>query len=262
MRAMLLCVLTTAWAVPLLSGCNGLAAFLNPTSTTLPTGNQTAVGVWSGSDSFTGLTVTAIVSSTGQAAFLRSDGVQFVGTVAMTGTDISVSVTGYANFGTTFSDGTSTGSGTVSGTISSGSSMTVTLNFTTSGNFSMTGNWTLSFDALTNNGSSIGAVSANYSDSATGIALSIDGLGDVNSQDPTTGCVLNGTISTADTTFDIYQIDFTLKSCTGAYAVLNDVELSGLAVLNTDVSPTQLVVAVTGNSSRGQFGITSYYNAT
>lgn len=262
MRAAPLRVLTMASAMLVLSGCNGLAAFLNPTSTTTASGDQSAVGVWSGSDSLTGLTVTAIVSSTGQAAFLRSDGVQFAGTAAITGTNVSVSVAGYANFGTTFSDGTSTGSGTVSGTVSSGSSMTVTLNFTTDGNTSMTGNWSLSFDSLTNNGSSISTVSANYSDAATGTALSIDGLGDVNSQDPTTGCVLNGTVSTADTSFDIYQIDFTYKSCTGAYTVLNDIEFSGLAVLNTDVSPTQLVVAVTGTSTRGQFGLTSYYNAS
>ncbi len=37
------------------------------------------VGVWVGSDSVSGLDVTAYVNSAGQATFIRSDGVQFDG---------------------------------------------------------------------------------------------------------------------------------------------------------------------------------------
>jgi hypothetical protein len=242
----------------LLNGCTGVGGDTGTTTTT----NQSAVGIWSGTDSVTGLAVTAIVNSSGEAEFLRSDGAQFAGTVQVSGGSLAVAVDGYSNFTTTFSDGTTTGVGTISGTVTTSTTMTASLSFTTSGNTAITGSWTLSYNSLSTLASSLAAIGANYTDGTTGATVSIDGLGDVNSQDATTGCVMNGTLSTSDTAFDIYQIDFTYKSCTGNYAVLNDVEMTGLAVLNTSVSPQQLVIAVTGQSSSGSYGITSYLNAT
>jgi hypothetical protein len=243
-----------------LAGCNGIGSDSGSSGST--TTNQSPVGVWSGMDSITGLSVTALISSSGQAVFLRSDGVQFDGTAQVTGSSLAVAVDGYASFPTTFSDGSSSGVGTLSGTVSAGSSMTVSLSFTTSGNTALAGNWTLTFSSLTGTGSSLGAVTATYTDVTTGATVAIDGLGNINSQDPSTGCVLSGTISTSDTAYDIYQIDFTYKSCTGSYAVLNAVELSGLAVLNTNVSPVQLVIAVAGQASGGSYGITTALTAT
>jgi hypothetical protein len=242
----------------LLTGCTGVGGDTGSSTTT----NQSAVGIWSGSDSVTGLAVTAIVNSSGDAEFLRSDGAQFAGTAQVSGSSLAVAVDGYSNFTTTFSDGTTTGVGTISGTVTTSTTMTVNLSFTTSGDTTITGTWTLSYDSLSTLASSLAAVNANYTDGTTGATVSIDGLGDVNSQDATTGCVMNGTISTSDTAYDIYQVNFTYKSCTGNYAVLNDVEMSGLAVLDTGVSPQQLVIAVTGQSSSGSYGITSYLNAT
>jgi hypothetical protein len=242
----------------LLTGCNGVGSDTGSSTTT----NQSAVGIWSGTDSVTGLAVTAIVNTSGEAEFLRSDGAQFAGTAQVSGGSLAVAVDGYSNFTTTFSDGTTTGVGTISGTVTTSTTMTASLSFTTSGDTAITGTWTLSYNSLSTLASSLAAVSANYTDGTTGAAVSIDGLGDVNSQDPTTGCVLNGTISTSDAAYDIYQITFTYKSCSGNYAVLNDVEMTGVAVLDTGVSPQQLVIAVTGQSSSGSYGITSYLNAT
>jgi hypothetical protein len=241
-----------------LGGCTGGDSDTGTSTTT----NQSAVGIWSGTDSVTGLAVTAIVNSSGESAFLRSDGVQFVGTAQVSGSSLAVAVDGYSNFTNTFSDGTTTGVGTISGTVTTSTTMTVSLSFTTSGDTAITGSWTLSFNALSTLPSSLAAVASSYTDGVTGATVSIDGLGDVNSQDPTTGCVLNGTISTNDTAYDIYQIAFTYKSCTGNYAVLNGVDLTGLAVLDTGASPQQLVIAVTGQSSSGSYGILSYLNAT
>jgi hypothetical protein len=242
----------------LLTACTGFGGDTGTTTTT----NQSAAGIWSGTDSVTGLAVTAIVNSSGEAAFLRSDGTQFAGTAQVTGSSLAVAVDGYSNFTTTFPDGTTTSVGTISGTVTTSTTMTVTLSATSSGGTAITGNWTLSYSSLSTLASSLAAVSANYADGTTGATVSIDGLGDVNSQDSTTGCVMNGTVSTGDTAFDIYEINFTYKNCTGNYAVLNDVEMTGLAVLDTAVSPQQLVIAVTGQSSDGSYGITSYLNAT
>jgi len=40
--------------------------------------NTSPVGVWSGTDSVSGFAVTALINSSGQTAFLRADGTQFV----------------------------------------------------------------------------------------------------------------------------------------------------------------------------------------
>ena len=241
-----------------LTACTGFGGDTGTATTT----NQSAVGIWSGTDSVTGLAVTAIVNSSGESEFLRSDGVQFAGTAQVSGSSLAVAVDGDSNFTTTFPDGTTTSVGTISGTVTTSTTMTASLTFTTSGGTAIAGNWTLSYNALSTLASSLAAVSANYADGTTGATVSIDGVGDVNSQDASTGCVLNGTISTSDTAYDIYQISFTYKNCTGSYAVLNDVELNGLAVLDTAVSPQQEVIAVTGQSSDGSYGITSYLNST
>jgi hypothetical protein len=242
----------------LLGGCTGTSDDTGSSTTT----TQSAVGIWSGTDSVTGLAVTAIINSSGESEFLRSDGVQFAGTAQVSGSSLAVAVDGYSNFTTTFSDGTTTGVGTISGTVTTSTTMAVNLSFTTSGQTTITGSWTLSYNSLSTLASSLATVSSNYTDGVTGATVSIDGVGDVNSQDASTGCVLNGTISTSDTGYDIYQISFTYKNCTGSYAVLNNVDMTGLAVLDTGVSPQQLVIAVTGQSSGGSYGIVSYLSAT
>jgi len=66
----------TAVAALLATGCNSM------TDDTANTTTQSATGVWSGTDSVTGLGVTAIINSGGQAVFIRSDGIEFTGAAA------------------------------------------------------------------------------------------------------------------------------------------------------------------------------------
>jgi hypothetical protein len=261
MRRSHITVLGLVGATLILIGCN--SGTDSGTSTTTPT-NASATGVWSGTDSVSNLAVTAFINSAGEAEFISASGAQlFVGTVQISGSTFDVAVDGYSNFGgTAFSDGSTYGVGTVTGTIVSGSTLTATLSFTTSGGTAITGNWTLSFDAVSNSGSSLSAISGNYTDGATGATVAIDGTGDISSQDANTGCVLTGTVSTTDTSYDVYQIVYTYKNCVGTYAALNGFQLSGLAVLNTSISPTQLDIAVTGGAAGASYGIVDDLNAT
>lgn len=55
----------------LLAGCNSDLTDNGSTTT------QSAVGVWAGTDSVSGEGVTALVTSGGQAVFIRGDGAQF-----------------------------------------------------------------------------------------------------------------------------------------------------------------------------------------
>jgi hypothetical protein len=255
-------VLGLVGATLILIGCNSGSD--SSTSATTTTTNASATGVWSGTDSVSNLAVTAFINSAGEAEFISASGAQlFVGTVQISGSTFDVAVDGYSNFGgTAFSDGSTYGVGTVTGTIVSGSTLTATLSFTTSGGTAITGTWTLSFDVVSNSGSSLSAISGNYTDGATGATVAIDGTGDISSQDANTGCVLTGTVSTTDTTYDVYQLVYTYKNCVGTYAALNGFQLSGLAVLNTSVSPTQLDIAVTGGAAGTSYGIVDDLNAT
>ncbi|HEV8018946.1 MAG TPA: hypothetical protein VGP32_10350 [Steroidobacteraceae bacterium] len=218
--------------------------------------NASAVGVWSGSDSQTGLGVTALINSGGEATFIRSDGTQFVGSVQVSGTTLAVEVDGYSNFPSTFSDGSTYGIGTLDGTVTTGSTLTGTLTFTTTDNTPITGNWSLNFEPYSNTASSTTAVSANYTDIATGSTLSITTTGVMTETGPN-NCVLNGSISTADTTHAIYEVAYTYGNCTGTDAGLNGVQFTGLASLNSSTSPAQLTIVVTGASSSAKYAIVS-----
>jgi len=226
------------------------------------TTDASATGVWSGTDSVTGSAITALIDSVGDAEFMRADGVLFAGTVQVSVDTLAVTVNGYSEFPAAFSDKSTHGIGTVNGTVVAGDSIAATLTFTTDGGTAMSGTWTLHFEALSNDSSGVTQVSGNYTDNVTGTVLSINTNGAMTSQNPTTSCVLNGTISTADSTHNIYQVVFSYGNCTGTYAVLNGVQLSGLATLNSHVSPAQLTMAASGASAGARYAVVSTLNAS
>ena len=235
-----------AIATALTASCN---SSLDNTSGTTVT-NASATGVWSGTDSVSGLPVSALINAAGEAVFIRGDGVQFFGTVQVSGNTLAVTVDGYIDFlGTPFPDGSTSGLGTVDGTVTSGATITATLTFTTTGNTAISGSWSLSFQTFSNDSSSTGAVSANYTDNVTGTVLAIASSGVMTSQNATTGCVLNGAISTNDSSHDLYEVSYTYGSCTSTYAVLNGVQFTGLATL--DPTTSQLTMAVSAASTAG-----------
>jgi hypothetical protein len=241
-------------AALILVGCNsptdGSGGGTGPT-------DASATGVWSGTDSVTGLAVTAFIDSGGQATFFRSDGVQFTGAVQVSGSTLAVTVDGYTQFPATFSDQSNFGIGTLNGSVTTATSISASLTFTTNGGTALSGSWALNYLAQSNTASSTGAVSGNYTDNATGAVVSINSAGTMTSQNPNNSCVLNGSISTKDSSVNVYQVSFTYGSCTGNYAVLNGVQFTGLASLNTASSPMQLGMAVTGASSTAKYGIVS-----
>jgi hypothetical protein len=238
-----------------IAGCNGstYGGMNNP----MPT-NASATGIWGGTDSVTGLNVVGYVDSAGEAVFIRSDGVQFAGTTQVSGDTLVAAVVGYTNFGTAFNDGSTYGLGTLNGAVASGSTLMLNLSFTTNGGTAETGSWSLTFSTLTNSGSSLSTISANYTDTASGSVISISGNGVMTGQNPANSCVVNGTITVINSSYDIYQVSLNYEDCTGSYAVLNGLTLTGLAVFDPNTSPTQMTISVAGASSGGKFGLILY----
>ena len=248
-----------AAAALLLSSCNSTGLDGGGSSSTT---DQAATGVWSGTDSVSGFTISALINSAGQASFVRSDGIQFVGSAQVSGSTLAITVDGYSDFPAAFSDGSTYGIGTLNGAVTTLSSITATLTFNTNGGTAIGGSWSLSYLAQSNNASSPAAISGNYTDTSTGAVLSINSNGVMTSQGPGT-CVLNGSVATGDTSHNIYEVSYTYGNCTGSYAGLEGVQFSGLATLNTGASPAQLFIAVTGTSStNNKYSIVSTLNGS
>jgi hypothetical protein len=185
----------------------------------------------------TGLGVTAIINSGGQAAFIRSDGILFTGAVQVSASTLAVTVDGYPDFSSAFSDGSDYGIGTLSGTVTTGATLTASLTFMTNGNSPITGTWSLTYEALSNTASSTTAISGNYTDGVTGTTISISTTGSMSGQNAANSCTLSGSVSSADSTHNVYEVAYTYAGCTGTYAAVNGVQFSGLATLNSTVSP-------------------------
>jgi hypothetical protein len=235
-----------------LYGCNSGSSSSSSSSTT----NASAAGIWSGTDSASGLTLIGFVNSAGSADFIRSDGVQYVGTVQVSGSTLAATLDGYTNFGAEFSGGSTYGIGTLNATVTSSSSISGTLSFTPSGGSTTSSTWTLSFESLYNSGSSLGAISGTYTDALGGDVLSgssvtISSGGAIYGQGSTNGCVLNGSVTAGNSSYDVYEISYEYSSCTGTDASLNGVQFTGLAVLVSNRSPMQVDIGVTGQSAGG-----------
>ncbi len=251
------------------AGCNGdLGSSGSSSSGTA----ASAAGIWSGTDSATGLTLTAFVNSSGQADFFRSDGAQFVGTAQVSGTTLQVALGGYTQFQSQFDDGSSYGVGTFNGTVSTGSSINGTLIFTTSNGTASTSTWSLTFDSLYDTASSLGAISGDYTDSSaavsdgvdplSGASVTISSAGVLYGQGSANDCVLNGTVTDGNSSYDLYEVSYTYENCTGTYAVLNAVPFTGLAEINAKTSPAQILMTAQGESSASvYYGIVSQLNA-
>jgi hypothetical protein len=241
----------TLGALLALGGCTGTDG---GTSGTTTNPDASATGIWSGTDSVTGLTVVGYVNNTGDAVFMRADGAQFAGPTQISGESLVAAVVGYADFGNQFSDGSTYGLGTLEGSVTTAGTMTLTLSFTTNNNTALGGSWSLSYSSLSGSGSSLGAVSTSYTDSSGVAAIAISASGVMSGSDGN-GCTLNGTISVSDSSYDVYQVTFTFEGCTGNYAVLNGVQFTGLAALDSGSSPAQLTIAVAGATTTSKYAL-------
>jgi hypothetical protein len=246
-----------------MAGCGGS----NTTTTSaIVIPDAVLAGIWVGTDSASGLTLTGVVNSGGVADFIRSDGTQYVGTVQTAGDTLVMALSIYTQFGSEFSDGSTYGLGTLNASAVSDTAIDGTLSFTTTNNSTVSSNWSLSFSNLSNATSSLKGVSGNYADASTtdpltGATVSINGSGAITAQSAATGCVLNGTIATADISENVYEVSYTLGSCAGADAVLNGIEFTGLALLNSAASPAQLIIGVKGQNNGGPYyGLVSTLN--
>jgi hypothetical protein len=219
-------------------------------------------GIWAGMDPVSNLAITGLIAEGGQFNLIRSDGGQYVGTAVTSGTTLSATFDGYMPLGQTFPDGARHGHGTLTGTLQESVSINVTMQFTTDVGTTSSGTLVLSFDSSYKLASSLATIAGNYTQPTSGDVFSITSAGAVTWQDASTGCVGNGTIDIIDATFNLYQFNFDLSGCTGSSAVLNGGQFTGLATLNTAVTPHQIVAGATGTANGVTYSLVYTLNAT
>jgi hypothetical protein len=244
-----------------LAACGGGSSSSGGTPTP-PLANASLGGVWRGTDSVSGLQVLGLASEAGEFYLLRSDGVRYVGTASITGNSLSATFDGFTPPGKAWPDGATHGTGSVSGTVQGRSSLTATSQFRTDAGTQSNGTLNLNFDALYNRASSLATISGNFSDPSSGTVVTVGSNGSVFSQNPANGCVLNGTVSIINASYNAYRLQLSYASCQGQAAVLNGVQFNGLATLDNTVSPERAVIGVTGQSGATKYAVALTLNRT
>ncbi|HVW69114.1 MAG TPA: hypothetical protein VHB68_09065 [Steroidobacteraceae bacterium] len=224
------------------------------------TTNASPGGIWRGTDSISGLQVIGLVDESGDFNFIRSDGVQYVGSATVSTNTVTASFEGFVPLGDTFTDGSTHGTGNLSGTIQARTSIDLTSQFKTDNGSTSSGTLDLTFDTLYNRASSLATLAGNFTSPSSGVVVTVSSNGTIFSQDASTGCVINGTASIINASYNAYHVEFTYASCTGQAAVLNGVQFAGLATLDNEVSPEQAVIGVTGTSSSAKYAVTLLLN--
>ena len=213
-----------------LAGCGGSGSNSNIT----PTASATSPGgIWTGTDSGTGLAVTALVTESGQAQVIREDGAQYFGNIIVSSNNsISANIDGITLYGTTFPDGSAHGTGKVTGTLTERSSIQATVSFTTDKGESTTSNVTFAFASVYTAAPNIASFAGNWMDAGSGDVISITSGGALFVQDPNTGCVINGQINVVEAGYNLWAASIDYANCAGPWAILNGLEFAGFVELN------------------------------
>ncbi len=153
------------------------------------------------------------------------------------------------------SDGTTHGTGTLAGTVQQRASITGTTQTRTDGGISSNGTVSLTFNPLYNRPSALATIAGNFREPTSGSIVSISSNGTEFSQDAATGCVLNGTVSIINATFNAYRVQWSYSSCRGTSASLNGTTFRGLATLDNTSAPEELVLGAVARSGAATLAI-------
>lgn len=198
--------------------------------------NASPGGIWTGTDSISGLKVTGIVDESGDFHFIREDGDQYVGTATVSGNTLSASFNGYTQGGIF-------GAGTLSGTIVARSSIQANTSFQPNGNTAESGTLNLTFSSLYDVASSISTIAGSYGDSS-GDTATVYSDGTLFYQSASTGCSGDGVVTVPTPQYNVYQVSVTVQGCTGADAGLNGAAMTGLATYDNQASTPEVIVGV------------------
>jgi hypothetical protein len=225
-------------------GGSGGSTSVGPPPPSLP--NAAVGGIWQGRDPFSGSDVVGVVAEDGRAQFVVFDArpfTQYWGTLSTSGNAIVNSTFQVADSDTYF------GSAVISGTITARQGMQITVAFTpapgcpvTTCGAARTASGSLTFNTLYNRGGALSRVAGNWRDIDTGQIYSINSSGVIFQQDATTGCLINGQVSTINTSFNAYAATYTYTGCRLPFAALNGTLATGLIAVDDVSLPNRIAL--------------------
>ena len=197
-----------------LAACGGGGGGTSTPTSNPPPGTESAVGLWKGTITSTGSGQTqqalGTVTDDGQFHLMTANGVNYVGQMAASPGNFSMTMSGYVPVGQTFPNGAQNGSMSFSGTVTSSGMMSGTYSGAgESGTFSMT------MDPMGTRSASMQMVAGTYTRSNSSgytVTMTVDSNGQMTGSD-TQGCVFNGTVSVPFPAHNFYGMNMTVTSC-------------------------------------------------
>ena len=203
-------------------------------------------GLWHGEDSDGG-SISMVVTETGRFHIIDADLSQGSGVLNVSdANEIESNFYFVTQHGSTFADGTTSTFCALSGAVVERQTMTITIDCNNLAGLRDEFEATLSNKEHYERDSSLAVIAGNYQGDK--FVLDIASDGSIFSQDPGTGCVVNGQINIIDSAFKVYDVEFTYSNCGEQATTLNEADFVGIALLDNTVSPEALFVAAIGSS--------------
>lgn len=236
--------------------CHESICSVNPSSTTAiiadPT-NASVGGIWFGTDS-EGDQIIALITETGRFHLLDEFGFQGSGILTVSSAnELSADFQTVPPIGVRFADDSFFADCSISGSFAERLTLDASVACTTSQGAESSVTMNLNYQAIYQLGSSLDMLTGTWTDSSAPGAdvVNVDATGMITGQDGgASGCVYSGQVTLIDPNYNVYDIEWTYSSCNGD-SELDGATFSGLGAIDNTVSPTEFVLAATGESGFG-----------
>ncbi len=218
-------------------------------------------GIWRAADG-----TVALIDESPRMHLVQSDGTQFVGDV--TGYTINNRECYFDRekselhvvlpLGAALPDGSHSGAGKADASwVKRTGELQLTANLKTSASGTVPVAFRGSYDSLHGSGSSRAAIAGSYRSTTNPAAevMTIDAVGQMFSQNATTGCIVNGSIDPVDSRFDVYRVNLSYSACLGPLALLNGLPVKGLATYDGSKNPAELFLVLDAVGSAQHYSI-------
>ena len=236
--------------------CDASICSFNPSSTIAviaDPANASVGGIWFGSNS-EGDQIVALITETGRFHMLDQDGFQGSGILSVTSAnELSADFQTVPPIGVRFADNSGFADCSISGSFAERSTLDASVACTTSIGTESSVTINIDYQAIYELGSSLDMVTGTWTDSSDPGAdvVNVDATGMITGQDGgASGCVYSGQVTLIDPNYNAYKIEWTYASCNGD-SELDGAAFSGLGAIDNTVSPTEFVLAGTGESGFG-----------
>jgi hypothetical protein len=213
---------------------------------------QAIGGVWNGTDA-AGRTIVGLVNEAGEFNLISDDGTQYAGTASSNGDAITAKAERLTRFGA--SKGSDAEAASLTGKVQQRQSMTLNIAPAAGAQPFPSDSMSLEFNSIYNSPSSLAMVAGDYTDSASGNAITVTGGGGFFWHESNNSCLANGAVSVIDPRYNVYEFQFSYSACAGADAQLNGVQFTGLGTLDTSEQPAQVTIGMTGQAGSHGYAI-------